>query len=379
MGVEVDVRKATRYPPEAFVSALPVDLVAGENKVAEYVAFAPRILVFQGFSFSRLDGLSFYADVDGFSKAVNLENLGSVKGLEYEEDLKFPATRSCTLKLYAPTAILILSLNLFNFFFAIYLSFSEWKWYEQGSLLKWVGLKHYISLSQDPIFYLALKNTFIWSAATVGSSFLIGLMIALLLNAEIRGIRVLRTLMLFPYAVPILVASTAFHWLLNPHYGLINEFLLTLGVINKPILWLQLPETAFPSVISVQIWRDLPFATIVLLSGLQTISVELYDAAEVDGASSWQKFRHITFPLLTPISSTLLLLLIIDSFKKFVIIYTLTLGGPMHTTEVLTTYSYYYAFSVGDVGRGSAISTIAVLVPLVFGILWVKKILEQEV
>jgi len=105
MGTEIDVRKVVKYPPEALVSAIPVDLTAGDNKVAEYVVFSPRILVFQGFSFSRVDGLNFYANVDGFAKAVNLDNLGAVKGLDYEEDLKFPAVKSCTLKIYAPTAV----------------------------------------------------------------------------------------------------------------------------------------------------------------------------------------------------------------------------------------------------------------------------------
>jgi len=105
MGTEIDVRRVTKYPPEAFVSALPTDLLSGDNKVAEYAGFSPRILVFQGFSFNRVEGLNFYADVDGFSKRVNLENLGAAKGIDYEEDLKFPAVKSSVLKFYTPTAI----------------------------------------------------------------------------------------------------------------------------------------------------------------------------------------------------------------------------------------------------------------------------------
>jgi len=105
MGTEIDIRRVLKYPPEAFVSARPVDLSSGENKIAEYVAFSPRVLVFQGFSFGRVEDLNFYADIDGYSKRVNLDNLSATKGIDYEEDLKFPAVKSSVLKIYAPTAI----------------------------------------------------------------------------------------------------------------------------------------------------------------------------------------------------------------------------------------------------------------------------------
>ncbi|MBO8163564.1 MAG: sugar ABC transporter permease [Brevibacillus sp.] len=231
-------------------------------------------------------------------------------------------------------------------------SFSNMNQYNMGSKFappswEFIGLNNYINLfstitEPDSVFRDVLIQTLIWTFVNVFFHFVIGLGLALLLNRNLKGRGLYRMVLMVPWAVPSFVAAFSWTWMYNETYGVFNLVLQKLGF--SPIPWLGDSFWAMVSVILVNIWLGVPFMMITLLGGLQSIPQSLYEAARVDGASAWRQFWTITLPLLKPVASTATVLGVIWTFNLFNVIFLVTRGGPVRSTEILVTYAYREAF-----------------------------------
>lgn len=227
-----------------------------------------------------------------------------------------------------------------------------------------VGLGNYIGLLDDDIFGLVLKNTVLWTSAGVVLNVGLGLGTALLLNRQSRGSEFLRGALVLAWATPLVVAAIAWKWLLNAEYGHLNGLLLQFNILEHPVPWLTGASTAFAGGLLARLWTALPFTTFAFLSALQAIPGELYEAAEIDGTTSFQRFRFVTLPLLRPVAVAVLLISVIWSFNSFVFIYVITGGGPANETQILVTEIYRRAFGYFKFGQASSMTLLAFLVLL---------------
>jgi multiple sugar transport system permease protein len=242
-----------------------------------------------------------------------------------------------------------------------------------------IGLANYQAISEAPEFWHALLFNAVYTVGSVAGLYLLALVVALLLNDEFRGRGLFRALAIVPWAVPYVVAALTWIWILDIQFGVFNSILLRTGVIAKAIPWLLSPGWAKFSVILSTIWKQFPFAAIMLLAGLQGIPQELYEAADVDGAGALGRFRHVTLPGLHNVSLLVILLSGIQIFKLFTVIYLLTGGGPGRTTETLVVQTYLEAFSTFDMGRASAIGVVTLVLTLIFSVVLIRFGYREEV
>ena len=275
-----------------------------------------------------------------------------------------------------PALIFVLVMMVFPILYTLRLSFSQWS---MGSLTppRWIGLRNFTSLLvQDRRFWPAVGRTFAFTIIAVVIETVLGVAIALILNRDMRGKNVIKTLFLLPMvATPVAVGMV---WLLmyEPSIGVINYFLKLLGLPQG--LWLASPAQALGSLILVDVWQWTPMITLIVLAGLAALPSEPYEAALVDGASTLQSIRLITLPLLQPTILAAMTLRAIDAFKTYDIIYTMTQGGPGYATETLNIYSFVLGFQYFQMGKASALLIIffALTLGLAVMINWLKKPLE---
>ncbi|MEJ8573762.1 sugar ABC transporter permease [Microbaculum marinum] len=220
-----------------------------------------------------------------------------------------------------------------------------------------VGLENFIWLADDPIFWLSVFNTLLYTGVASVFKFAIGLYLALLLNHHLPFKAFLRAMVLLPFIVPTVLSAIAFWWMYDPQFSIISWSLKELGWIDTNINFLGDPWNARWSVIFANIWRGVPFVAITLLAGLQTVPPSLYEAATIDGASRWQMFRYITYPMLTPIIAVVMTFSVLFTFTDFQLIWAITRGGPVNATHLMATLSYQRAILGGYLGEGAAIST----------------------
>jgi multiple sugar transport system permease protein len=220
-----------------------------------------------------------------------------------------------------------------------------------------VGLENYDFLREDSIFWLSVFNTILYTSVASIIKFAIGLYLALLLNENLPFKAILRAVVLIPFIVPTVLSAIAFWWLFDPQFSIISWTLKKWGLINNNIDFLGDAWNARWSVIFANIWRGVPFVAITLLAGLQTVSPSLYEAATIDGATTWQRFRFITYPLLTPIIAVVMTFSVLFTFTDFQLIWVMTRGGPVNATHLMATFSYQRAIMSGYLGEGAAIST----------------------
>jgi len=265
--------------------------------------------------------------------------------------------------------------ELFPIFYSLYISFFEW--HIIGDV-RFVGLENYFKMFSDPVFIVALRNTFIYTIVTVPTQIFFGLAIALLLNQKIRGKVTFRALYYIPVITSWTVVSLIWKWIYDPVYGFLNYVLLSLGAIREPVRWLQDPSVALCAVMLVTIWKGIGWNMVIFLAGLQTIPQSLYDAALIDGANRWRRFRYITLPLLRPVIATVTVLLTIGALNAFVQIYILTAGGPLHSTEVINTYLYKNAFSYLNFGYASSMAMFLLALTLTISIVQ-RKVLSKKI
>ena len=222
---------------------------------------------------------------------------------------------------------------------------------------KFVGLENYVWLFSDPVFRLAVFNTLFYTILATVGKFALGLWLALLLNNNLPFKSLLRALLLVPWIVPTVLSALAFWWIYDPQFSIISYILVdVLGWRTTYIDFLGTPWNARLSLIAANIWRGIPFVAICLLAGLQTISPSLYEAAMLDGASPWQRFRHVTFPMLMPILAVVLTFSVIFTFTDFQLVYAITRGGPVNSTHLMATLAYQRGIPGGQLGEGAAIA-----------------------
>lgn len=238
---------------------------------------------------------------------------------------------------------------------------------------QFVGLANYAALLHDPVAWHSLGITFLFVAVTTALELAIGLGLALLINRAFPGRGALRAVVLVPWAIPTVVAAQMWRYLFNDAYGLINAALFG-SDITAYVPWLAIPNAALACLILADVWKTSAFAALLILAGLQTIPDDLYDAARVDGAGTWARFRHITWPLIRPAVLIALLFRTIDAFRVFDLAFVMTQGGPADASNVLQLYGYKKMFVEGAVGQGAAISTLVFAIVLVLALLYVRLV-----
>jgi multiple sugar transport system permease protein len=219
-----------------------------------------------------------------------------------------------------------------------------------------IGFENFRYLADDNVFWLSVFNTFLYTTVASAAKFALGLWLALLLNRHLPFKAFLRAIVLLPWIVPTVLSAIAFWWIYDSQFSIISWALVELGLIDSYINFLGDPNNARASTIVANIWRGIPFVAITLLAGLQTIPATLYEAALIDGASAWQRFRYITFPMLTPIIAVVMTFSVLFTFTDFQLIYVLTRGGPLNATHLMATLSFQRAIPGGDLGTGAAIA-----------------------
>jgi multiple sugar transport system permease protein len=220
-----------------------------------------------------------------------------------------------------------------------------------------IGLENYDWLREDSVFWLSVFNTLLYTGVASAIKFAVGLYLAILLNQNMPCKAIVRAAVLIPFIVPTVLSAIAFWWLYDAQFSILSWMLRKVGLITANIDFLGDAWNARWSVIFANIWRGVPFVAITLLAGLQTVPPSLYEAATIDGASRWQMFRHITFPLLTPIIAVVMTFSVLFTFTDFQLIWAMTRGGPVNATHLMATLSYQRAILGGDLGEGAAIST----------------------
>ncbi|MEU3543906.1 carbohydrate ABC transporter permease [Streptomyces paromomycinus] len=242
---------------------------------------------------------------------------------------------------------------------------------------RFTGLENYTEILGDDVFWGRLGWTVLWTVACVGLTFTIGLTLANLLNRTLRGRTFYRLALILPWAIPAFVSVFTWRLLYNEKNGLLNKVLAGGGIDAVP--WLNDPTWAKLSVIAVNVWLGVPFMLVALLGGLQSIPGELYEAAEMDGAGAWQRFRNITLPGLRGVSSTVILLSTIWTFNMFPVIYLLTRGGPGDATEILVTYAYRLSFvdSPRDFAGSAAWGVLILLLLSLIAVVYRRSLRKQ--
>ncbi|MDE3260302.1 MAG: sugar ABC transporter permease [Gemmatimonadota bacterium] len=240
------------------------------------------------------------------------------------------------------------------------------------------GIGNYIGLLQDDLFLLVLKNTALWTALAVAMNVGLGLGVALLLSRESVLSEWVRGMLILAWAMPLVVAAITWKWMYNGEYGHLNSLLLGLQLIDSPVQWLTDASTAFAGALVARLWTALPFTTFAFLSALQSIPGDLYEASRIDGATEFRQFRHITLPLLRPVTLAVLLVSVIWSFNSFVFIYVITAGGPANQTQIIVTEIYRRAFGYFNFGQAGALTVLAFFLLLGISLLQWRVFYRRE-
>ena len=253
-----------------------------------------------------------------------------------------------------PAAAFLILFLAYPLVLGVWLSFTDARIGRSGVF---IGLENYEWLMGNSTFLLSVFNTLLYTSVASVIKFAVGLYLALLLNERLPFKAILRALVLIPFIVPTVLSAIAFWWLFDPQFSIISWSLKKMGLITANIDFLGDIWNARWSVIFANIWRGVPFVAITLLAGLQTVSPSLYEAATIDGATPWQRFRFITYPLLTPIIAVVMTFSVLFTFTDFQLIWVMTRGGPVNATHLMATLSYQRAILGGQLGEGAAIST----------------------
>ena len=266
-----------------------------------------------------------------------------------------------------PAAAFLILFLAYPLGLGVWLSFTDARLGRGG---EFVGIENYEYLRDDSIFWLSVFNTLLYTSVASVIKFAVGLYLALLLNERLPFKAIIRAVVLIPFIVPTVLSAIAFWWLFDPQFSIISWSLKKMHLITTNIDFLGDVWNARWSVIFANIWRGVPFVAITLLAGLQTVSPSLYEAATIDGATNWQRFRYITYPLLTPIIAVVMTFSVLFTFTDFQLIWVMTRGGPVNATHLMATFSYQRAIMSGYLGEGAAISTA--MIPFLLGAILVS-------
>lgn len=286
-----------------------------------------------------------------------------------------------------PSLAGFLAFNLGPILISLVLSLTRWDGLSplgpESVRQSWVGLGNYLALLEDPVFRRAFANTLFYVAVAVPLEIVLALLLALGLNKPLLGVRLLRTLYLLPTVTSVVAVGLLWRWVLNPTVGPINLFLQGVaGFLGQPDWtppgWLSDPDWALPGVILASVWAGLGFRMLIFLAGLQNISHDYYEAAALDGAGSWKQFWHITLPMLSPTVFLNILLALVSGFQVFGLVYVMTGGGPLDSTNVLLFYLYQKAFGLFPFQMGYASALAWVLFLILFALTLVQWQLRKR-
>ena len=267
--------------------------------------------------------------------------------------------------LLAPVVFLVTTGVLVPIGYMVSLGFYDFSPY-LARVSTWVGVGNYVQVLADPVFWSSLRASIFWVVGSVVPQFLLGLAMALVLNQTFKGRGLVRTIVLAPWAVSGVVTGTIWLWLFDGTIGYVNDLLIRFDVIAYPVAWGIYPETAWLTVLLANAWRGAPFFAIVLLAALQAIEPQLYEAAKIDGATRWNRFRHITVPLIANAIVLTTLLRALWTFNFIDLIWMMTRGGPMDATKTLPLYIFDVAYQQGDFGYAASLSAVLCLILMGF-------------
>ena len=256
-----------------------------------------------------------------------------------------------------PAGVLLLFFLSYPLGLGVWLGFTDAK---IGRVGEWIGLENYAFLVTDSVFRLSVYNTFLYTFVASVIKFALGLWLALLLNENLPFKSFVRAIVLLPFIVPTVLSAIAFWWIYDAQFSVVSWVLVKIGMIDHYINFLGEPSLARMSTIIANIWRGVPFVAICLLAGLQTIPPSMYEAASIDGATTFQQFRHVTLPMLSPIIAVVMTFSVLFTFTDFQLIWVLTRGGPINATHLMATLSFQRAIPGGALGEGAAIATAMV-------------------
>ncbi|OBY06719.1 ABC transporter permease [Rhizobium leguminosarum bv. trifolii] len=261
-----------------------------------------------------------------------------------------------------PAAVFLVCFLTYPLGLGVWLGFTDTRIGRDGIF---IGLENYQFLMDDSVFWLSVFNTILYPSVASVLKFALGLWLAMLLNQHLPFKSFFRAIVLLPWVVPTVLSALAFWWIYDSQFSIISWSLMQLGLISGPINFLGDPINARISVIVANVWRGIPFVAISLLAGLQTIPASLQEAASLDGATSWQRFRYVTLPMLTPIIAVVMTFSVLFTFTDFQLIYVLTKGGPVNATHLMATLSFQRGIPGGQLGEGAAIAVA--MVPFLLG------------
>ena len=261
-----------------------------------------------------------------------------------------------------PAAVFLVCFLTYPLGLGVWLGFTDTRIGRDGIF---IGLENYQFLMDDSVFWLSVFNTILYTSVASVLKFALGLWLAMLLNQHLPFQSFFRAIVLLPWVVPTVLSALAFWWIYDSQFSIISWSLMQLGLISGPINFLGDPINARISVIVANVWRGIPFVAISLLAGLQTIPASLQEAASLDGATSWQRFRYVTLPMLTPIIAVVMTFSVLFTFTDFQLIYVLTKGGPVNATHLMATLSFQRGIPGGQLGEGAAIAVA--MVPFLLG------------
>src|SRR5207253_7901359 len=282
--------------------------------------------------------------------------------------------RWLALTLLLPTVALLGLFIAYPFFEGVRLAVTDAK---VGIPGHFVGLQNFEKIWSDDIFHVAVRNTCVYTAVATVFKLALGLWLALLLNHHFKGKAFTRAFILLPFIIPTVLSTLAWKWMFDPTFSVFNWLFWKLSIINSRINWLGDPELAMASIMTVNVWRGVPFYAISLLAGLQTINPDLHEAAAIDGANRWQRCWHVTWPPLLPVTMVVVLFSIIQTFADFQLVYVLTGGGPANATHLFATYAYQIGVGTGLLSEGAAISLAmfpALLLVVVFQLWYIRRV-----
>jgi multiple sugar transport system permease protein len=281
--------------------------------------------------------------------------------------------------LLAPATLYILLLVAVPFLLAVYYALSAFTIYNPS--YHFVGLRNFIQVVQNPVFQRTLANTFIFTFGSLISGLVLGKFGALLLLRPFPGRRIVRALIILPWAVPVALATVAWEWMYDSLYSVINWTLMALGIVTRASApnWLGDPTLAMVSVIIVNAWRFFPFAIVIFLAGITAVPQDILDAATVDGAGFWRRNYQIIVPIIAPIVTIGLIFGVVFTFTDLSVVYLLTNGGPVNATQVLGNLGFLVGITDGDVAHGAAISLFMFPVLFILVILMLRFIRRREI
>jgi multiple sugar transport system permease protein len=298
------------------------------------------------------------------------KNLNNVLTVDYKKD------RAVLWLFLSPAFIFILFANIYPICYTFFMSFFKFNRLIPGSIPEFYGLNNYIELIKNPIVRDSFVKTIYFVVITVIVEFVIAMLLALLVTTNLRGMQHLRAFFLIPFMMTPVVAGTLWRTLYDPMHGPINYFIQLFGFSSQSFLGSA--TLALPSIMVVEIWQATPVVVFILAAGIHSLPIDIYKAAAVDGASKWQIFIRITLPLIKPVFFIALLLRIMDAFKVFDTIYTITYGGPGKATELISMLIYKEGLKYFQIGRASALSVMFLIIIFLISINFLRRIRKKE-